>query len=331
MLTKFYINLVERAILDFNYYKNTIFIPLLVVGTIIFILFMILYLYRSKSNKKIVVLSTTTLYIFFTFISIYLTYPLILGDYYFSNGFYKDALPHYLELNSRVENYKFFDIFYKEILKIDISKYYKKRLIISYYGAEHYDKAKDQLLKLIPLLPPKKQIFIYLYISHTSAETGDILKAKSLFFKSHLMAYHYLKGKNLERYLETVEMIPIFKDIVPDFVGDLVMEIDQILNSVKDIAVIGVSKSPYKAAHTVPKYMLENGYNIIPINPTADKIFDIDCYNNIFDVEENIDMVNIFRPSNEIESIVKDIIKRGKKILKLYGFNRVFLVMRGEF
>jgi predicted CoA-binding protein len=54
-------------------------------------------------------------------------------------------------------------------------------------------------------------------------------------------------------------------------------EIKQIF-SLKNVAVIGLSKNQEKAAHFVPKYLSQNGYNIIPVNPTADEILDKKCY-----------------------------------------------------
>ena len=48
-------------------------------------------------------------------------------------------------------------------------------------------------------------------------------------------------------------------------------EIKQIL-SMKNVAVVGMSRDPSKDAHLIPKYLINNGYNVIPVNPTADEI-----------------------------------------------------------
>ena len=57
-------------------------------------------------------------------------------------------------------------------------------------------------------------------------------------------------------------------------------EIKQIF-SLKNVAVIGMSKYQEKPAHYVPKYLSQNGYNIIPVNPTADEILVKKCYPSV--------------------------------------------------
>lgn len=73
-----------------------------------------------------------------------------------------------------------------------------------------------------------------------------------------------------------------------------------------------MSTSLNKAAHGVPGYMLKQGYNIIPIHPTAEKIMKQKAYTNIMDIPDNIDILNIFRPADEAEGIVKEAIERKK-------------------
>ena len=57
----------------------------------------------------------------------------------------------------------------------------------------------------------------------------------------------------------------------------------------KKVAVIGMSRSKSKAAHFVPKYLSENGFDIIPINPNSDQILTKKCYKEITDVEDSIE------------------------------------------
>ncbi|KAG0511704.1 MAG: CoA-binding protein [Nitrosopumilaceae archaeon] len=87
--------------------------------------------------------------------------------------------------------------------------------------------------------------------------------------------------------------------------------------SLKNVAVIGLSKNQEKAAHFVPKYLAENGYNIIPINPSADEILNKKCYPSINDVDESIDIVDVFRPSDQVLPFVKDAIKKKPKVIWL--------------
>ncbi|PGF14938.1 CoA-binding protein [Natrinema sp. CBA1119] len=76
------------------------------------------------------------------------------------------------------------------------------------------------------------------------------------------------------------------------------------------IGVVGCSSTPGKAAHDVPKYLLEHGYDVIPVNPFADEIFGREVYDSLADVEEEIDVVCIFRPSDEVSEIVDAALER---------------------
>ena len=87
--------------------------------------------------------------------------------------------------------------------------------------------------------------------------------------------------------------------------------------SLKNIAVVGMSKNPEKAAHYVPKYLAEKGYNIIPVNPSADKILDKKCYHEISEVPVHIDIVDIFRPSEEVMPVVKEAVQKHPKVIWL--------------
>lgn len=82
-------------------------------------------------------------------------------------------------------------------------------------------------------------------------------------------------------------------------------ELREILG-LRNVAVVGCSTSPAKDAHRIPKYLLDHGYNVIPVNPNADEIFGREAYDSIRDVEEDIDIVDVFRPSEEVEGIVEE-------------------------
>jgi len=87
--------------------------------------------------------------------------------------------------------------------------------------------------------------------------------------------------------------------------------------SLKNIAVVGISKNPEKAAHYVPKYLAEKGYNIIPVNPTADEILDKKCYREIAEVPDYIDIIDVFRPSEEVLPVVREAVKKNPKVIWL--------------
>ncbi len=76
------------------------------------------------------------------------------------------------------------------------------------------------------------------------------------------------------------------------------------------VAVVGCSTTPGKAAHDVPRYLLDSGYDVVPVNPYADEVFGREAYDSIVDVEEEVDVVDVFRPSEELDGIVDDVLAR---------------------
>jgi len=93
-------------------------------------------------------------------------------------------------------------------------------------------------------------------------------------------------------------------------------EIRQIF-SLKNVAVVGMSKHEEKAAHFVPKYLFDNGFDITPVNPNADKILGKKCYSNIENVEKEIDIVDVFRPSDQVLPVIEEAIKIKPKVIWL--------------
>ena len=93
-------------------------------------------------------------------------------------------------------------------------------------------------------------------------------------------------------------------------------EIRQIL-SLKKVAVVGMSQNPGKAAHGVPRYLSENGYDLTPVNPNADEILGKKCLDEISEVQGEIDIVDVFRPSDQVLPIVKEAIKKNPKVIWL--------------
>ncbi|MEM2920535.1 MAG: CoA-binding protein [Candidatus Nitrosocaldus sp.] len=95
-------------------------------------------------------------------------------------------------------------------------------------------------------------------------------------------------------------------------------EIKSIL-SLKNIAVVGISRDASKDAHIVPRYLMENGYNIIPVNPFADEVLGKKAYKSLLDVPDTvrIDVVDVFRPSEQVYQVVKEAIAKGVKAIWL--------------
>ena len=93
-------------------------------------------------------------------------------------------------------------------------------------------------------------------------------------------------------------------------------EIREIL-SLKKITVVGMSKHARKAAHFVPKYLSENNYEITPVNPNAGEILGKKSYDEISQVDGEIEVVDIFRPSDQVLPIIIESIKKKPKVIWL--------------
>jgi len=87
--------------------------------------------------------------------------------------------------------------------------------------------------------------------------------------------------------------------------------------TLKKVGVIGMSRTESKAAHFVPKYLSENGFDIIPINPNSNEILNRKCYKEITEVDGEIDIVDVFRPSEDVLPFVKEAIKKNPKVIWL--------------
>ena len=96
-------------------------------------------------------------------------------------------------------------------------------------------------------------------------------------------------------------------------------EIKNILSKYKSIAMVGVSKDLKKTSTIVMKYMQDYGFKVYPVNPSAkgEKILGEEVYAKITDINKNVDIVDVFRPSKEVYAIAEDAVKIGAKVLWL--------------
>ncbi len=85
--------------------------------------------------------------------------------------------------------------------------------------------------------------------------------------------------------------------------------------NVKTIAIIGLSDNPDRASYKVAKFFLEKGYKIIPVNPNIEKFLGLSSYKNIDQIPSNItvDIFDIFRKSDDVVGVVKEIISSKRK------------------
>lgn len=91
--------------------------------------------------------------------------------------------------------------------------------------------------------------------------------------------------------------------------------IKRILSNYKTIAVVGLSAKWNRPSHFASKYMKQHGYKIIPVNPSYDEILGEKCYPSLLDIPEPVDIVDIFRRSEEVPPIVEDAITIGAKVV----------------
>ena len=96
-------------------------------------------------------------------------------------------------------------------------------------------------------------------------------------------------------------------------------DIKEILSKYKSIAMVGVSNDTTKASTIVMKYMQKYGFKVYPVNPRAvgKKILGEEVFATISDIKDQVDIVDVFRPSKEVYAIAEDAIKIGAKVLWL--------------
>lgn len=90
----------------------------------------------------------------------------------------------------------------------------------------------------------------------------------------------------------------------------------QILSEAKTIAVVGASANMFRTSHYIARFLQQNGYRVIPVNPNLpEELLSEKTYSSLQEIPEsvNIDLVNIFRKSIYTEEVVRDAIERSSK------------------
>lgn len=95
--------------------------------------------------------------------------------------------------------------------------------------------------------------------------------------------------------------------------------IDEMLRETKTIAVLGMSDKPHRASYNVGRYLAEQGYRVLPVNPALKQIDGQPCYATLDDAQtaaraaggSGIDLVDVFRASEHVPPIVEDVIRLG--------------------
>ena len=101
-------------------------------------------------------------------------------------------------------------------------------------------------------------------------------------------------------------------------------DIKEILSKYKKIAMVGVSNDPKKTSTIVMRYMQKYGFKVYPVNPNAkgQKILGEEVFKKITDIKDQVDIVDVFRPSKEAPDIAKEAVRKKGKVLWLqYGIH----------
>ena len=90
---------------------------------------------------------------------------------------------------------------------------------------------------------------------------------------------------------------------------------EEILKSYKVVAIVGLSPDPERPSYRVASFLQQNGYRIIPVNPEEKKIIGETSYPNLTAISEDVDVVDIFRRSEDVQTIIEEAIKIGAKAI----------------
>jgi predicted CoA-binding protein len=93
------------------------------------------------------------------------------------------------------------------------------------------------------------------------------------------------------------------------------MQEREILEKYRNVAIVGLSPHTDKDSYRVGNYLIEHGYNVIPVNPVASEILGRKSYPDLISIPEKVEVVDIFRKPEEVIPIVQEAIKIGAKVV----------------
>ena len=93
------------------------------------------------------------------------------------------------------------------------------------------------------------------------------------------------------------------------------LEISKLLREYQNIAIVGLSPKTNRPSNQVARYLIEAGYNIIPVNPGHEEILGLKCYPDLESVSEPVDIVDVFRRSEDVPPVVESAIKIAAKVI----------------
>ena len=92
-------------------------------------------------------------------------------------------------------------------------------------------------------------------------------------------------------------------------------QLRNILTDYKNIVIVGLSPDPFRPSNSVAIYLLDHGYNVIPVNPSVDEILGLKSYDSLEEIPGEIDIVDVFRRSEHVPDIAREAAEINAKIL----------------
>lgn len=94
-------------------------------------------------------------------------------------------------------------------------------------------------------------------------------------------------------------------------------QIKEILRNARTIAVVGASDDPSRDSHSITKFLIDEGYEVFPVNPKYRSILGVPCYADLKSIPQKIDIVDVFRRPDAVLPVVEEAIAAGAKTLWL--------------
>jgi uncharacterized protein len=91
----------------------------------------------------------------------------------------------------------------------------------------------------------------------------------------------------------------------------------KVVQEAKTVAVVGLSSDPEKANNEVGSYLQEQGYRVIPVNPNEEEVLGERAYDAVEQIPEEVDVVDVFLPSEKTPEVAEDAVRAGVKVLWL--------------
>ncbi|NOX38777.1 MAG: CoA-binding protein [Calditrichaeota bacterium] len=92
-------------------------------------------------------------------------------------------------------------------------------------------------------------------------------------------------------------------------------QIVKILTAYRNVAIVGASNKPHRDSFQVTQFLMEQGFQIFPVNPNVEEILGRKCYPSLMDIPETVEIVDIFRRPEEVVPIVEQAIAIGAKVI----------------